>query len=150
MNEKTSDNVQIRQCFLEDFANVADLLCQLWPDKRLDRSALKAVYERALNSNAQAYVCAVEGACMVGFGSLTLKNNLWQEGYLGHVDELVVHSEHRRRGIGARLLEHLVWMARERGCRRVELDSACHRKEAHRFYERHGFENRAYLFSKLL
>jgi hypothetical protein len=31
---------------------------------------------------------------------------------------------------------------------RVELESAFHRKKAHAFYERQGFENRGYLFSK--
>jgi glucosamine-phosphate N-acetyltransferase len=39
---------------------------------------------------------------------------------------------------------------RRQASRRVELDSAFHRKQAHRFYEQLGFENRAYLFSKAL
>jgi hypothetical protein len=32
----------------------------------------------------------------------------------------------------------------------VELDSAFHRSQAHKFYQQEGFENRAYLFSKPL
>jgi GNAT superfamily N-acetyltransferase len=86
----------------------------------------------------------------IGFGSLTLKNNLWQEGYVGHVDELVVDSTHRSRGVGTLLLNQIIELARRKGCRRVELDSAFHRKEAHMFYEQHGFENRAFLFSRVL
>jgi ribosomal protein S18 acetylase RimI-like enzyme len=78
-----------------------------------------------------------------------VKNSLWQKGFLGHVDELIVDTEYRGQGIGAMLLEHLVTVARERGCRRVELDSALHRKEAHEFYKRLGFESRALLFSKV-
>jgi GNAT superfamily N-acetyltransferase len=69
---------------------------------------------------------------------------------LGHVDELVVDSNHRGRGIGTQLLKHLVTYAQQKGCRRVELDSAFHRLEAHKFYKQQGFEDRALLFSRVL
>ena len=58
--------------------------------------------------------------------------------------------DYRGRGIGTQLIEHLIQLAKQRGCRRVELDTAFHRNEAHEFYERQGFENRGYVFSKLL
>jgi RimJ/RimL family protein N-acetyltransferase len=140
----------VRPCRAEDFDAVLALLRQLWPDAALDATALRAVYDRALLSDAQAYLCAVSGARVIGFGSLTVKNNLWQAGPLGHIDELVVDTEWRGRGIGTRLLEELAVLARRKGCRRVELDSALHREAAHRLYERHGFEKRGYLFSKPL
>jgi len=142
--------MEIRQCRSEDFGQIMELLRQLWPDKRLDSVALQTVFDRALFSGAQTYLCAVNGQRIVGFGSLTLKNNLWQEGYLGHVDELIVDREFRGRGIGSQLLERLVSAAREQDCRRIELDSARHRKEAHEFYRQHGFEERALLFSRAL
>jgi GNAT superfamily N-acetyltransferase len=66
------------------------------------------------------------------------------------VDELVDDSDHRGQGIGSRLLIELMAQARQRECSRIELDSACHRKDVHRFYQRHGFENRACHFSKPL
>jgi ribosomal protein S18 acetylase RimI-like enzyme len=90
------------------------------------------------------------GNRVVGLGSLTVKDNLWQEGKIAYIEEIVVHEDLRGKGIGTQLLEQLVRSAKEAGCRRVELDSAFHRKEAHGFYERHGFENRAFLFSKVL
>jgi len=139
-----------RQCRNEDFCDVMQLLGQLWPDKQLDRSLLQKAFDRGVRSDSQVYLCATHGQRIVGFGSLTLKNNLWQEGYLGHIDELVVDCEYRGRGVGTLLLNELVAIATERECRRVELDSAFHRKQAHQFYERHGFENRAFLFSRVL
>jgi GNAT superfamily N-acetyltransferase len=141
---------QIRECRGGDFARVVELLGQLWPDRRLDVSSLQKVYERGLLSEQQAYVCALENEQIIGFGSLTFKNNLWQEGYLAHVDELVVDRAYRERGIGTQLLAHLIEIARRKGCRRVELDSAFHRTKAHQFYESQGFENRAFLYSKQL
>jgi GNAT superfamily N-acetyltransferase len=108
------------------------------------------IARRKTSSDLQAYLCASVGQKAIGFGSLTIKNNLWQAGYLGHIDEFVVDAEYRGRGVGTRLLTRLVELAREHGCRRVELDSAFERVGAHAFYKRHGFENRAFLFSKPL
>jgi ribosomal protein S18 acetylase RimI-like enzyme len=142
--------LQIRACLAGDFYGVAALLGQLWPEKRPDHAALRAVYDRALACDSQAYICAAEGERIVGFASLAIRDSLWQEGGLAHVDELVVDEEHRGRGAGARLLEHLAALVKERGCRRIELDSAYHRQEAQRFYERQGFENRGCIFSKPL
>ncbi|MGC3961239.1 MAG: GNAT family N-acetyltransferase [Verrucomicrobiota bacterium] len=141
---------QIRPCRLEDFNSVVDLLRQLWPDRHLEVESLRTVFARGVAAESQAYFCVVAGGRVVGFGSLTLKNNLWQEGYLAHVDELVVDREFRGKGAGTQLLGHLVAFAQQKGCRRVELDSAFHRKDAHEFYWRHGFEDRALLFSKVL
>ena len=142
--------VPIRQCQAEDFNDVVRLLRQLWPGKQLNLASLQTVFDRAIRSESQVYLCAVKGRGVVGFGSLTLKSNLWHEGCMGHIDELVVDSEFRGQGIGTQLLEQLVTVARQRHCRRVELDSAFHRKLAHAFYEQHGFASRALLFSKEL
>jgi GNAT superfamily N-acetyltransferase len=142
--------MQIRPCSSEDFGGVLDLLKQLWPEKPLDPVSLRTVYDRALECDFQRYICATDGGRIIGFASLSVKNNLWQEGFLGHVDELVVDSGYRGHGVGTELLEHLIVIARQRGCRLVELDTAFHRKEAHDFYERMGFENRGYVFSKSL
>jgi|SRR3989304_5667252 len=141
---------QIRPCRIEDFNEVLELLHQLWPDKSLDTASLRIVYDRALVSDSQAYVCVTAGEKIIAFGSLTVKNNLWQAGYLGHVDELVVDKKYRSRGVGTQVLEQLIALAKQKGCCRIELDSASHRTDAHRFYERHGFENRGYLFSRVL
>ena len=62
---------------------------------------------------------------------------------------VVADSSFRGKGVGCQLLSQLI-IAIEKKCKRVELDTAFHRKEAHRFYEQHGFENRAYLFSMIL
>jgi GNAT superfamily N-acetyltransferase len=142
--------LQIRPCSTEDFDGVLELLKQLWPEKPLDPASLRTVYEKVLNCDLQRYICAADGGRIIGFGSLSWKNNLWQEGYLGHVDDLVVDSDYRGRGVGTELLEHLIVIAKERGCRRIELDSGFHRPDAHRYYERHGFENRGHVFSKVL
>ncbi len=145
-----NSRVKIRECRREDFDSVFPLLRQLWPDNELDAASLGKVFNGALESDAQVYLCATDGEDVIGFVSLTVKNNLWQAAKLGHVDELIVDEKYRGHGLGARLLNEIMAHAERQGCARIELDSAFHRKSAHRFYEQHGFENRAYLFSKNL
>jgi glucosamine-phosphate N-acetyltransferase len=142
--------VHMRPCSDADFDGVLMLLRQLWLDRPLNTHALRTSFNQALTSNSQDYLCATENGKIVGFGSLAIKNSLWQEGYLGHIDELVVDKTCRNRGIGTQLLESLIKLAYKKGCHRVELDSAFHRTQAHRFYEQHDFEKRAILFSKIL
>lgn len=36
----------------------------------------------------------------------------------------------------------------EMGCKKIELDSGFPRDKAHKFYEKIGFEKKAYLFSR--
>lgn len=51
-----------------------------------------------------------------------------------YVDDLVTASAARSKGYGRVLLEWLKDRARTEGCAQLHLDSAMHRKDAHRFY----------------
>jgi len=141
--------ISVKPCGAEDFDSVIALLRQLWPEKVLDVPALRKVYDAALVSDRQRYVCAVDGQRIVGFGSLTIKSNLYHA-VVGYVDELVVDDSYRGSGVGTLLLDHLTACAQARGCKRIELDCAFHRKDSHAFYERRGYQRRAYVFTKEL
>src|SRR6187399_1856717 len=75
--------LQIRSCQLDDFNSVFDLFKQLWPSLELDYAALYAVYERALSSATQQLIVGVQEDRIVGFCSLSLKNNFWKAGCIG-------------------------------------------------------------------
>lgn len=139
-----------RECTIDDFDRLLLLFSQLWPDRHLNEATMKQVFENGIRSEHQHYLCVEVDERIVGFCSLSVKNNLWQQGNLGHIDELVVDESFRRKGIGTELLDRIIRIAAEKGCRRIELDSALHRTKAHEFYEKCGFKNRALLFSKIL
>ena len=141
--------LQIRSCKLDDFTSIFNLFKQLWPSLELD-CALYAVYEHALSSLTQHLIVGVQEDRIVGFCSLSLKNNFWKAGCIGNVDELVVDENHRGQGIGKKLINRIEEIAMSKQCKQIELDSAFHRKEAHHFYESIGYKSRAYLFTKPL
>jgi len=146
----TENMLEIRPCRHDDYSAVAQLLRQLWPSFPIDDDRLQDTFVAGLNSRAHHFHCAVEDGHVIGFCSVIVKNSLWQQGSLAHVDELVVDKAARGRGIGTQLLQNAIAIATGHGAARIELDSAFHRTEAHQFYQQHGFENRAYLFSKKL
>ena len=142
--------IEFRNCDSADFEDVQKLLKQLWPDVISKPDELRTVFERAITSSSQKLIVAIVENSIVGFCSLTLKNNLWQAGNLGIIDELVVDNRYRGQGIGKSLIEKITEIALKNKCKRMELDSSFHRTEAHQFYEHLGFVKRAYWFSKPL
>ena len=144
------DNINISKAKTDDFPEIFVLLQQLWPDKKLDKERLKEAFDQGLENQFQEYLIAKYDGRTIGFVTLTIRSSLWQEGNLAHVDELIVDQEFRGEGVGTKLLNEITKLAKEKSCKKIELDSAFHRKESHSFYESLGFENRAFLFSKTL
>jgi GNAT superfamily N-acetyltransferase len=142
--------VTIRHCLLADFPQVLSLLEQLWPTAELDPTGLEQCFCQAMAAENQFYLGAEVGQRLVGFGTLSIKYNLWAHGRLACIDELVVDAAYRGRGVGCQLLAFLELVARQRGAHRVELASAFHRQESHAWYRRRGYSELSIVFSKPL
>jgi ribosomal protein S18 acetylase RimI-like enzyme len=141
---------KIRYVTVSDFDPIFELLKQLWTYKNLDKKEMREMFEINLNSSHITYICSIEEDLITGFCSLTVKNNLWLQAFLGNIDELVVDEKYRKKGIGKALMDEITKIARQKGCVQLELDSSFHREEAHKFYRNLGFESRALLFTKEL
>ncbi len=137
----------IRKPKFEDFEAIYSLLAQLWPNKNINKEKEKAVFNLGLYSHNQEYRILIFKDRVLGFASLTIKNSLWQEGNMAHLDEIVVDKVFRGQGFGTKLLDSMIKIAKDRSCMKIELDSAYHRKKAHEFYEKKDFNRRAHLFS---
>jgi glucosamine-phosphate N-acetyltransferase len=83
-------------------------------------------------------VIAVENGKVVGTASLLVERKfLHKGGRAGHIEDVAVHPNYQRRGIGKALVMHLVEEARKRGCYKVILDC---KDELAVFYEKCGFK----------
>jgi GNAT superfamily N-acetyltransferase len=140
----------IRSAAYEDFDSIYPLFQQLWPNKEIDREAIGRVFTRGMDSRTDELFCAVLDGAVIGFCAYAIVNNLWQEGAISYIYAMVVHQDYRGRGYGTQLLQAAIDKSRQQEMKRVELDSSFQREQAHRFYEKFGFEKRAFLFSYTL
>lgn len=85
-------------------------------------------------------VCEMEGA-IVGTLQITFIPGLSRKGAMRALVEAVrIHRDARGHGLGATMLTWAVNQARTQGCGMVQLTMDASRADAHRFYEKLGFE----------
>lgn len=83
------------------------------------------------------YVARIDGQ-VVGMGGLKELDPAW-----GEIKSMRTHPDFLRRGIAARLLEHLLAEARRRGYRRLSLETGAEKEfeAAVALYRRYGFRD---------
>jgi GNAT superfamily N-acetyltransferase len=101
---------------------------------------LKAFYIIDASQNENLFVAELSGE-VVGTFQLLFTRTLTGRGSLTMILEAVqTRPDMRSRGIGKAMVGYAVEEARRRDCRMLQLTSNATRTDAHRFYERHGFE----------
>ncbi|MBD9701578.1 GNAT family N-acetyltransferase [Streptomyces sp. ID01-12c] len=97
--------------------------------------------ERLSGDPHQQVMVAVRQGHVVGTLQLTIVPGLSRRGSTRAIIEGVrIHADERGSGLGSRLIEWAIDSSRAQGCQLVQLTSDATRTEAHRFYERLGFE----------
>ena len=89
----------------------------------------------------------VDGRCVAVAGWRTVINTVHLKKL--YVDDLVTAEDHRSRGAGRARIAELARRARAAGCTVLDLDSAVHRSDAHRFYMREGLIINAFHFGRV-
>ncbi len=85
----------------------------------------------------------------VGLAGFWIASKLWCGRYL-ELDNVIVHPNHRSKGIGKILTNYLVDKAIEKDCTMVVLDAYTTNFAAHKFYINHGFVPKGFHFVKYL
>ncbi|MGP4008037.1 GNAT family N-acetyltransferase [Streptomyces sp. 4N124] len=97
--------------------------------------------ERLSADPNQHVVVAVREGRIVGTLQLTIIPGLSRKGATRSIIEAVrIHADERGSGLGTQLIEWAVDESRRQDCQLVQLTSDASRTDAHRFYERLGFE----------
>ncbi|MET7377762.1 GNAT family N-acetyltransferase [Streptomyces sp. NPDC005526] len=100
-----------------------------------------AALERLSADPNQHLVVAVREGRVVGTLQLSVIPGLSRRGSTRSIIEAVrIHADERGSGLGTRLIEWAIDASRRQGCRLVQLTSDTTRTDAHRFYERLGFQ----------
>jgi GNAT superfamily N-acetyltransferase len=145
--------MRVRSAEPRDFDAVTSLLEELGRNVVTDatRDRCREIYAAQVSEPGSDHLVAEsEDGEIVGFCSLHFRNRLNHPTPQAWVPDLIVRDALRRTGIGKALLEHAERRAIERGCWEITLESAHHRREAHRFYADFGMRDAGLFFRKLL
>ena len=88
--------------------------------------------ELLLTDGAYGAVCLQDGL-VVAYGGV-----LWAPEE-GQITNIATHPDHRKCGMGSAVLEHLIAVARSRGCEQLSLEARVSNIPAITLYERYGF-----------
>jgi GNAT superfamily N-acetyltransferase len=136
----------VRTATAEDAGAVLALAGELAITFVTERRAFRDSFHRLLAApDADLLVVDVGGVVrgyLLGFSHHSLVAN----GRVSWVEEVAVAADHRRHGLGARLLLEFERRARGRGSRFIALATT----RAHAFYEAVGYADHASYFRKLL
>jgi ribosomal protein S18 acetylase RimI-like enzyme len=109
-----------------------------WPDADAWR---RGVDQLLADDNTQFLLAAVDGGPAAGVCQLRYRHGLWWDAPDCLLEDLFVDEQARGTGLGEALVNAAVERARERGCRRIELDANEANTPAFTLYERLGFSS---------
>ena len=138
----------IREATEADLPQLVALLAQLAPDvpEREDASSplpyeYHLVLRQIIETPGQHIYLLEERGKIVGTAALSVIPNVSHKGTpYAIIENVVVDAKVRSKGYGGLLMHHAIEEARRAGCYKVGLTSNKRRKNAHRFYERLGFQ----------
>jgi GNAT superfamily N-acetyltransferase len=104
----------------------------------------------AMQAEGRVVLVAQLGGKVAGCLSTSVMRVLHRPAPVGRISMMVVDEALRSRGIGARLVRAAEAGLAALGCTMIEVTSHVRRTEAHRFYQRLGYEQTSVRLAKAL
>ncbi len=127
-----------------DIAELCTLLGSLFtqeveftPDHNLQVQGLTAVIT---DQGVGAILLARDGGEIIAMVNLLYTISTALGGRVAILEDMVVSRAAQGQGVGTKLMEFALGFARDKGCKRITLLTDGDNTEAHRFYQRHGFD----------
>jgi GNAT superfamily N-acetyltransferase len=137
----------IRRAQPSDTEAIRTLMIQLGYDPPPN---LEAKLQRLAAHPDEALLVYQPDTEIVAFLSLHFIPQIALAGDFARISYFAVKDNARSHGIGRELEEYVTLLARERNCDRIEVHCHSRRIDAHRFYERQGYEASPKYFIKSL
>ena len=148
------DNETIREASDKDIPIILGLLYDLGrpkPQKDSDVEAFRKLVKKYVTDlDKKILVAEFDDMKIVGMVSIVFLSRLNQTTLEMYIPELVVLEKYQNQGIGKKLINSCITLAKEKKCHRIRLESGNQRKESHQFYKNLGFEQSALSFTKNL
>ena len=141
--------VRIRPANSGDASDVTQLLIALGYAQTAEVAVAARIGAWAEDPLRAVYV-ALDGEDAVGVIAVQVCDFFERAGAWGRIVALVVADRARGQGVGSQLVTAAESFAATRGCLRLEVTSAIHRRGAHKFYRRRGYVDQATTSSRFL
>lgn len=138
--------MRIKTATTKDFEAAFRFIENLWNYNTYNKVEIMNVYEEVINGSNSFAFFLIDNNDYIGFCHGDYFNTFWMSGLTCYVSSLIVDKNKRGMGCGKALMDEAVRLAKEKGCKAVILDSGLPRENAHRFYEKYGFEKSCYGF----
>jgi len=125
----------------EDIGGILELYKQLNGSNEIEFNAEEAngIWDNIEKSDIKYFIAKEDGK-IIGSCYICIIPNLTYNGKsIGYIENVITDINRRRKGIGKKLMEMAIGYAREKNCYKVVLQSGVKRTEAHKFYEKTGF-----------
>lgn len=140
----------VRKAKLKDFNQLTGLFKQLQPKVKLNKKIIEDFFRKILKSKSHFAWVAIADKQIVGYMDVVIRHYYFAFDFTARIETAIVDENYRRQGIATKLIKACEEQAKKEGCKIIELDSAMHRKKAHKFYKANGFTKRGFLFWKKL
>lgn len=137
--------MEIRSARTSDALEIAALVDQLGYAASAEEVAARL---GLIEASGQAVLVAEIDGRVVGCLSTSTMTVLHRPAPVGRISMMVVEEGLRGRGIGAELVAAAERLLAAKGCQLVEVTSNLKRTDAHRFWERIGYERTSARFAK--
>lgn len=94
----------------------------------------QSFWEEAMQKDAH-YLLALDGEKVIGYAGV------WILGDEGHISNVAVDPDYRRKGIGSKLLEAFLALMKTHGATSATLEMRVSNDAARNLYEKHGFKS---------
>jgi GNAT superfamily N-acetyltransferase len=126
-----------------DLNGILELLKQLGENngssENNDFEYLNNIWNKIENNNIK-YFLAKDNCEIVGLCYICIIPNLTYNGKsIGYIENVIVDKNYRKKGIGKKIMEMAIEYAKANNCYKAVLQSGIKKVEAHKFYEKIGF-----------
>jgi GNAT superfamily N-acetyltransferase len=126
----------------KNLIDIIYLYKQLFPDEGFnDTIKNEKIWAQIVNDDKISCYISYERNIPVATCIMTVIPNLTHEQRpYAIIENVVTNTEYRKRGFGKLIIEYAIKNAKEQNCYKIMLLSSSKRIEAHKFYERIGFD----------
>ncbi len=133
--------MNIRQLSLYDYyKNYIALLSELTDVGNISFNSFELKFN-LINSNKNHNIFVIEDQNkIITTGTLLIEDKFIHNcSKIGHIEDIIVHSNYRGHGLGKKIIQYLTNYAKDNGCYKVILDCE---KNYMQFYEKLGFNEK--------